>query len=97
MNACVIALIASSVLRLGKTTLKNRPSVIIFLTVLALAAAGTFVPFPGTWWGRALDTVLSPAILIVCAGVAGCPGAERGAANEHAHESPNHHAFAALL
>ncbi len=71
VNACVIALIASSVLRLGKTTLKNRPSVIIFLTVLVLAAAGTFVSFPGTWWGRTLDTVLSPAILIVCAGVAG--------------------------
>ncbi len=82
VNACVVALIASSVLKLGKTTLKNRPSVIIFLAVLILAAVGSFVPFPATWWGRALDAVLSPTVLIVAAGVAGVilwmPGGKRG-------------------
>ncbi len=71
VNACVVALIASSVIKLGKTTLKNSPSVVIFLGVLALACAANFVTFPATWWGRALDTVLSPAVLIVCAGITG--------------------------
>ncbi len=71
VNACVIALIASSVIRLGKTTLKNSPSVAIFLCVLVLACVANFVTFPATWWGRVLNTVISPAVLIVCAGVVG--------------------------
>ncbi len=71
VNACVVALIASSVIKLGKTTLKNSPSVVIFLCVLAFACVANFVTFPATWWGRALDTVVSPAVLIVCAGVVG--------------------------
>lgn len=71
VNACVIALIASSVIKLGKTTLKNSPSVVIFLCVLVFACVANFVAFPATWWGRALDTVVSPSVLIVCAGVVG--------------------------
>ncbi len=71
VNACVIALIASSVIKLGKTTLKNSPSVLIFLCVLLLACVANFVTFPAAWWGRALDTLISPAVLIVCSGVAG--------------------------
>ena len=55
VNACVVALIASSVIKLGKSTVKDGPTVGIFLVVLALAF------FVG----------LSPAILIVCAGVLG--------------------------
>ena len=55
VNACVVALIASSVLKLGKTTVKDALTVCIFLAVLALAF------FVG----------LSPAIHIVCAGLAG--------------------------
>ncbi len=71
VNACVVALIASSVIKLGKSTLKGSPAVCIFLSVLILACAGNFVSFPATWWGKALDTLLSPALLIVCAGVTG--------------------------
>ncbi len=83
VNACVVALIASSVLKLGKTTLKNRPSVVIFLIVLALACVGNFVSFPADqWWGRALDTALSPVVFVVCAGLAGFflwnPSREKG-------------------
>ena len=55
VNACVVALIASSVIKLGKSTIIDALTVGIFLVVLALAF------FVG----------LSPAILIVCAGVLG--------------------------
>lgn len=86
VNACVVALIASSVIKLGKTTLKNSPSVVIFLCVLVLACVANFVSFPATWWGRLLDTVISPAVLIVCAGVVGVilwlPAGKRGGGRE---------------
>lgn len=55
VNACVVALIASSVIKLGKSTVKDAVTVCIFLAVLGLAF------FVG----------LSPAVLIVCAGLAG--------------------------
>ena len=55
INAAVVALIASSVVKLGKTSLKNAVSVAIFLVVLAL----------GFWAG------VSPVILIVISGVVG--------------------------
>ena len=55
VNACVVALIATSVLKLGKSTLKNALSVAIFLVVLVLG----FV------------VGVSPVILIVAAGLAG--------------------------
>ncbi len=72
VNAGVVALIASSVLKLGKSTVKNRASWCIFLSVLLLAGIGNFFPFPaGTLWGEILDTLLSPAVLIVLAGVTG--------------------------
>ncbi|MGI5963346.1 MAG: chromate transporter [Lawsonibacter sp.] len=55
VNACVVALIAASVIKLGKSTLKDAVSIGIFLVVLALAF------FVG----------LSPVILIVAAGLVG--------------------------
>ena len=55
VNACVVALIASSVIKLGKSTIIDALTVAIFLVVLALAF------FVG----------ISPALLIVCAGVPG--------------------------
>lgn len=55
VNACVVALIASSVLKLGKTTVKDALTACMFLAVLVLAF------FVG----------LSPAILILCAGLTG--------------------------
>ena len=55
VNACVVALIASSVIKLGKSTIKDAVTSAIFLAALVLAF------FVG----------LSPVILIVCAGVVG--------------------------
>lgn len=55
VNACVVALIASSVLKLGKSALKDPVTIGIFLAVLALDFLGG----------------LSPVALIVAAGVAG--------------------------
>ena len=55
VNACVVALIASSVFKLGKTTIKDAVTGCIFLAVLILAV------FVG----------LSPVLLIVCAGLVG--------------------------
>ena len=55
VNACVVALIASSVIKLGKSTVKDAVTSAIFLVALVLAF------FVG----------LSPVILIVCAGVVG--------------------------
>lgn len=55
VNACVVALIASSVVKLGKTTIKDVLTTCIFLVVLVLAF------FVG----------LSPVLLIVSAGLAG--------------------------
>ncbi len=71
VNAAVVALIASSVIKLGKTTLKDAPSVVIYLCVLALAAAGNFLVFGGGLMGRAMEFLTSPAVLIVLAGLAG--------------------------
>ena len=55
VNACVVALIASSVVKLGKTTIKDMLTACIFLVVLALAF------FAG----------LSPVLLVVGAGLVG--------------------------
>ena len=55
VNACVVALIASSVIKLGKSTVKDVLTAVIFLVVLALAF------FVG----------LSPALLNLAAGVVG--------------------------
>ena len=55
VSACVVALIANSVIKLGKSSIKDKVTTAIFLVVLALA----FV------WG------LSPVILVVCSGLAG--------------------------
>ena len=71
INAAVVALIAASVLKLSKSTLKNGAAIAIFLCVLALAAAGSLINFGGGTLGQALDLFTSPAVLIVLAGAAG--------------------------
>ncbi len=71
VNACVVALIASSVIKLGKSTLKNSPSVAIFIGILLFAAVGSFISFPDSWWGNALDKLCSPVALIICAALVG--------------------------
>ena len=55
VNACVVAMIASSVMKLGKAAIKDGVTVGIFLAVLCLA----------------LFLDLSPVLLVVLAGVAG--------------------------
>lgn len=67
VNACVVALIAGSVVKLGKSTLKNPPSIALYLLVLVLAVLGRFGGIPGPL-GAFLT---SPAVLIVLAGILG--------------------------
>ncbi len=73
VNACVVALIASSVIKLGKSSLKNAAARCIFAVVLVLAVLGSlFTPesLPGMA-GKLIDTLLSPAPLVVCSGIVG--------------------------
>lgn len=80
VRACICALILSSVLKLGKNALTDGPAIAIFLVVLGCALAGRFAPIPAdTLWGQALSFLLSPVVLVVCAGVAGlCVKGARG-------------------
>ena len=66
VNACVVALIASSVIKLGKSTVKDGPTVFIYLLILALAAGSSLLGFSGV-----LKKLASPAVLVVIAGVLG--------------------------
>ena len=73
VNACVVALIASSVIKLGKSTLKNKSSRCIFAVVLLFAVLGSLFTeqsLPGLA-GKLIDMALSPAPIVVCAGVVG--------------------------
>ena len=70
VRACVTALILSSVIKLFTGSVKDWPSRIIYLAVLALAAAGTFAVFPDGAAGI-MDVITSPIFLVLAAGVAG--------------------------
>lgn len=80
VRAGVCALILSSVLKLRKTTLVDIPTVILFFSVLALALVGNFLTIPtDTLWGKLLDLLCSPVILVLVSGVAGlCIRAAKG-------------------
>ncbi|MEY8404021.1 chromate transporter [Oscillospiraceae bacterium 44-34] len=86
INAAVVALIASSVLKLGKSTLKNGTAIAIFLCVLVLAVSGNLVSFDTGAYGvlgKAMELITSPAVLIVLAGgvgwlIKGIFGAKKG-------------------
>ena len=72
INAAVVALIASSVLKLGKSTLKNVPSLGIFLGILALGELAGLLNLPAdTPVGQALNFLANPAVLVVLSGAAG--------------------------
>ena len=72
INAAVVALIAVSVLKLGKSTLKDAPAVCIFLAVLVLSELSGLLGLPAdTPAGRVLDLLASPVVLVVLAGVTG--------------------------
>lgn len=80
VRAGVCALILSSILKLRKTTLVDLPTVVLFLCVLALALVGSFVALPtDALWGRALNFLCSPVILVLLSGLAGlCIRAAKG-------------------
>ena len=72
INAAVVAMIAVSVLKLGKSTVKDAPSVCIFLAVLVLSELGGLLGVDvSTPLGQALDLLSSPAVLVVLAGITG--------------------------
>lgn len=70
VRAGVTALILVSVIKLFKGAVKDWPTRIIYLVVLGLAAAGTFLPAP-QGIERVWDVVTSPVFLVLVAGVAG--------------------------
>ena len=79
VRACVCALILSSVLKLRRTTIVDRATLVIFLAALALAVTGVFVTPPDTAAGAVLGFFTSPIVLVVAAGVAGlCVRAAKG-------------------
>ena len=79
VRACVCALILSSVLKLRKSTVVDKPTVVIFAAVLILAVVGNFAAFPANALGAVLGYVCSPILLVVAAGAAGlCIRAAKG-------------------
>lgn len=74
INAAVVALIAVSVVKLGKSTLKGKIAPWIFLAVLLLAQGGGLIQdFLGLQGlaAKILSTVTSPAVLVVLSGALG--------------------------
>ena len=79
VRAGVVALIASSVIKLLKTSVIDWPTRVIYAVVLVMAAAGTFCTLPAGALGTVLGVVLSPVFLVIAAGVAGlCVRAAKG-------------------
>ena len=72
VRAGVCALILSSILKLRKNTLIDAPTILVFLFALALALIGNFAPIPtDIFWGKALDFLCSPVIIVLLSGLAG--------------------------
>ena len=74
INAAVVALIAVSVFKLGKSTLKGKIAPWIFIAVLVLAQGGGLFSDALGLQGlaaSAISTITSPAVLVVVAGVLG--------------------------
>lgn len=72
VRACVCALILSSVLKLRKGSLVDKATTAIFTVILILAVTGNFVTFnPAAGWGKVLNFLLSPVMLVLAAGVTG--------------------------
>ena len=66
-------------MKLRKSTVVDKPTVVIFAVVLALAVVGNFVSFPANALGALLGYVTSPIVLVVVAGVTGlCVRAAKG-------------------
>ena len=74
VRAGVTALILTSVIKLFKGAVKDVPTRIIYIAVLALAAAGNFLNLPPTAPGAVLglwNIITSPVFLVLAAGAAG--------------------------
>ncbi len=71
VRAGVVALILSSLIKLFKGGVIDWPTRIIYAVVLALSAAGAFLPMPAGVLGAALGYLCSPVVLVVLSGVAG--------------------------
>ena len=83
VRAGVVALILQSVIKLLKNAVIDRPTRVIYLTVLLLAAAGAFLPSPAGVLGAVLGWVCSPVFLVVASGVAGlCVRGAKGGLKE---------------
>lgn len=70
IRACVTALILASVVKLFKGAVKDWPTRIIYIAVLALAAAGNFMAAPerlAAFW----DIITSPVFLVIISGISG--------------------------
>ncbi len=79
VRAGVVALIASSVIKLFKNAVIDWPTRIIYAVVLVLAGYGTFFSLPQGGPGTALGFVMSPVFLVIAAGAAGlCVRAAKG-------------------
>ena len=70
IRACVTALILASVIKLFKGSVKDWPTRIIYITVLALAAAGNFMVAPERHI-KVWEIITSPVFLVIISGVAG--------------------------
>ena len=70
IRACVTALILASVIKLFKGSVKDWPTRIIYIAVLALAAAGNFMAAPERL-SRVWDIITSPVFLVVISGLSG--------------------------
>lgn len=70
IRACVTALILTSVIKLFKGSVKDWPTRIIYIIVLALAAAGNFMAAPERLL-RVWETVTSPVFLVIVSGISG--------------------------
>ena len=70
VRACVTALILASVIKLFKGAVKDWPTRIIYIVVLALAAAGNFLAAPERL-SHVWDIVTSPVFLVIVSGLSG--------------------------
>lgn len=70
IRACVTALILASVVKLFKGSVKDWPTRIIYIAVLALAAAGNFMAAPERL-ARVWEVITSPVFLVIISGISG--------------------------
>ena len=71
VRAGVVALIASSVVKLFKNAVIDWPTRIIYAAVLALAGYGAFFSLPQGGFGAVLGVLTSPVFLVIASGAAG--------------------------